>query len=632
MPTGTSALQSTQEDPLSTKTKRAAMRSEKPPAEGQALQKVVADISVDDLTKWAGKRLIAEGQVLIAKPLALEVESPFGLTIRFPVHEIEIRLTPSSQKGVQLLDQILSTAPKAMHKYWVVTAVLALKKHLGKEIKPIADAPRIDDSEAPRNRTQVLHETKVLLENMLSAGVAHPSKRMIERLFTLSITAGAVHLPRIAHLLRSLAEEVSRLLSRDAAGETERLFATMTWTYALAAALEAGQPDLPPALAGVARTQYDPAGDLSLAGIGCYPWKTDSGFEGITVLFWDTQERRFLTLSNSRQASTSGNFDVNLIYDAETVWSAAPPNRLSRSTFILKQARVNAFGRLSTSQQSKVTDALSPVHPAEIDFGSRLFKNWAQLKGYASAQYPIGLKSRDPLDRIVVLEPKSWHDRVFDELQQSLSWQILDDLLQPIALTVPWNTANENTIEFIESLKPDLDGVQRIVARIVFAETGFTIEPLTFLGTGTQRGERVLNPAFDVSMIDTRKTSLLTKLRAKFGRDRIHTTMTADDDWEESFDPAGIANGGMPSVLRNLILETQGLILQLAESGTQRLTDRTRQHFTSLHDRAASCGLVELGHVLDAIANDQPTSARLLWANYLCRLHLQAAIQSRTVA
>ena len=55
---------------------------------------------------------------------------------------------------------------------------------------------------------------------MVATGLAHPSQRMVERLFTLSISSGALNLPRLARLLRSLADDVSLVLDRSAAADT----------------------------------------------------------------------------------------------------------------------------------------------------------------------------------------------------------------------------------------------------------------------------------------------------------------------------------------------------------------------------------------------------------------------------
>ena len=91
-------------------------------------------------------------------------------------------------------------------------------------------------------------------------------------------------LPRLSRLLRSGPTRWGKCWAADAAADTGRLFDHACLTYALAGVLAAAGPQPPVALAGQHRTQYDPVGDLRLAGVGAYPWRTASGFEGLTVL------------------------------------------------------------------------------------------------------------------------------------------------------------------------------------------------------------------------------------------------------------------------------------------------------------------------------------------------------------
>lgn len=593
--------------------------------DAELLQNSLLELSLDDLLKFTGKKLYAEVQAHAKQSVELILEYKLGLTLRMPQQDAELQILPTKDKGAKLLDQILSTAPNALHKRMVLLGILALKRLHGQEITISNDfAP--DACEAPRSRQEVLAETQILLQAMLSNGVAHPSARIVERLFTLSLSASAVHLPRLAHLLRSLAEEVNLLLSRDAAADTQRLFSSMSWSYSLVKAIQAAGAQLPRELAGVARTQYDPGGDLRLFGVAAYPWRTSSGYEGLTVLFWEAENQRFLSWSASRPIATP-QFDLGQIYSVNSVWTGAgSPASLSRSCFTLHDAGLNPLGRLSASKQSSVSN-LSGNEAANLDFGARLFKSWASMRSYAASQFPIGLKLPNPLDRILVLEPSSWGERFYDEMQQSLCWKIIDEAGRAQLLTLPWNTANEDSIEFLESLKPDRERVNRIVCRIVFSGLGFAIEPLSFISKGTPAGEFILNPAFDRKLIDYRQSDLLSRLRKKYGTDRISTAMTSDEDWEGMLHGAQLES--VPPQIRNALSETEGLLLQLAESGAKRIKETIRERFIVLGRQLDHYGLVELARSVHEIAADAAhTPERILWTDYLCQLHWQALTRS----
>src|SRR5262249_21203952 len=150
--------------------------------------------------------------------------------------------------------------------------------------------------------------------------------------------------------------------------------------HALARALGVPQPAR--VLLGQHRTQYDLAGDLDLAGVGAFPWQTPSGYEGITVLFWNAPGKRFLTWTTSRPTTNPGQFGMPQAYRHESFWSGGgSPEQLCRSRFPLRQARVNATGRLSAAQASTVAGGV-PAEPAQLDFAGRLFTSWAALREY----------------------------------------------------------------------------------------------------------------------------------------------------------------------------------------------------------------------------------------------------------
>jgi hypothetical protein len=601
----------------------AAMES---PPEGSALADALLALSLDDLQKWAGKRVLREVMALVKAGIEIEVDIHAGVSIRLIRHEIEARLLAGSKKksASALLDAVLTTAPRAHHKRCVVAAVLALQHSRGRTSELAAPTVPAEESGAARTRQQVLAAAQSLLEGMVSTGLAHPSARMIERLFTLSVSAIAVHLPRLARLLRSLADDVSGVLARDAAADTGRLFDRVCRTHALARALAAAGPQASVALAGQHRTQYDPAGDLQLAGLGAYPWATPSGFEGLTVVFWDRSGKRFVTWSVSRPAGSLGRSGIEKAYRAEAVWSGGgPPEQLSRSQFTLRQARANSLGRLSRSESTSVAGA-EPIDPGALDFAGRLFTSWSSLFEYARTQYPIGQTEKNPLDLLVILQPAAWGERFFDELQQRFCWPVQDGEGNTVSLTLPWTEVNEAAIEFLEGLQPARDGLTGALCRLSFGTRGILVEPLSVLSQGAVQGHRVLNPAFDCSLIASRQSELLTRLRAKYGRDRIATAMTTDEDTDTDYRDPALAEG-MPPGLRARLAEAERVLLQIAEAGLGRLQDPTRQRLRQLVAEIDRAGLQEIGRGLNELIQAPAKACAVLCNGYLCRLYREAA-------
>jgi hypothetical protein len=602
-----------------------ATAPEAPPADVAALEEALLALDLDDLQNWAGKTTLREALTLVGGGVAIEVERHAGLTLRLVQHEVEARLLPAGGKrsARALLDGVLTTAPRSQHKRWVAVVVLAFRQSCGRPLGPAAVTAPAEQAGAPRSRQQVLASARELLEGMVATGLAHPSARMQERLFTLSVSAVAVHLPRLARLLRSLADEVARVLARDAAADTARLFDRVVVADALARALAAAGPQAPVALVGQHRTQYDPAGDLPLAAVGAYPWQTASGYEGLTVLLWDQPGRRFLTWTTSRPVGAPGRFSLEQSYHAEPAWSGSgAPERFSRSRFTLRQARVNALGRLSGTESSSAAD-LAATDPAELDFAGRAFASWRDLREYGLTRYPIGLVEKNPLDRLVVLRPAQWGERSFDELQQRFCWRLQDADGTPLALTLPWAGVNESAIEFLEAVNPARDRLTGVLCRLVFTNTGLAVEPLSLFSAGTPGGHRVLNPAFDRALITSRQSALLARLREKYGRDRLATVMTADDEVDVGGDGPGLADAA-PAGIRARLAEAERLLLRLAEAGAGRLAEPTRERLGGLAGELDRAGLRELAAGVGELEGAEPAAASVIRNGYLCRLHREA--------
>jgi hypothetical protein len=180
-------------------------------------------------------------------------------------------------------------------------------------------------------------------------------------------------------------------------------------------------------------------------------------------------------------------------------------------------------------------------------------------------------------------------------------------------LTLPWNGVNESTVEFLEAVRPAIDRLTHVVARLVSGVHGTSVEPLSLLGAGNPNGHKVFCPGFDRKLIASRNAGLLEKLRAKFGKDRIPTTMGDEED--SPGDVGAEATSGIAGLLR----EYESILVRAAEAGVRlgASGDRAGELFRLLRDS----GLSEL---IDPFAGQHP-AADLLRAGYVLSLHRQAA-------
>jgi NAD(P)-dependent dehydrogenase (short-subunit alcohol dehydrogenase family) len=99
-------------------------------------------------------------------------------------------------------------------------------------------------------------------------------------------------------------------------------------------------------------------GGLDLLGVAAWPWRTPSGYEGLTLLFWDPASASWNTWSDARPRAFAGGFSAVARYPQPGPWEGAEsPAQLARSRFRLMQAKRNRWGRLSSSAQSLIVIA-----------------------------------------------------------------------------------------------------------------------------------------------------------------------------------------------------------------------------------------------------------------------------------
>ena len=70
--------------------------------------------------------------------------------------------------------------------------------------------------------------------------------------------------------------------------------------------------------------------------------------------------------------------------------------------------------------------------------------------------------------------------------------------------------------------------------------------------------------------------------------------MPADDDWDELFQEPR-PDLASPSQIGLMLSEVEGVLLQLAETGIQRLPDKTKERLKMLAAAMVRTGLSELG-------------------------------------
>jgi hypothetical protein len=559
----------------------------------ERLHREVMMLTPEALEHWAGavdfRAAARQAQEQVAE-LSLEPAPMVRLSAGVVVH-----LVP----GAGLAGAIAS-GPTADVRKHVVAAVLAWQALEGRPgrttvMTRVLAAP----AGAPRDRGAVLAACRRLLEETLACGLARLSAANQQRWASLAVSARGVELPRLARLLRAIGDEGAAQLAHSAQGDAGRLLARMAEADALCAALERdgmARSDL----VGVHRAKYEDAGDLELVGVAAWPWRTPSGHEGLTVLFWEPATARWSSWTDARPVHQRGGFVPQGRFSGESPWEGAhSPRQLAASAFTLRQARRNGAHRLSGSSRSRVVlrgparlepDAMPVVH------------DWAVLREQAGAIGGMGLREASPLDAVVVVRPSAWRARRYDAAAQRLSWELADVQERTLLLELPYDTSSTCAIEMLEQAVPAEMSGALVAGRLHWTARGLALYP------------------FSVH----RRSGDVVHLHLTAAADPSVSTPTEEEN--EVLDPEEElpVELGLPPALARLLDEMDDALLSLAESGLAPPRAAALAALEVLRRHAGRLGLAGLATALGDVVT-VPSPRTVLRATWVAVQHRRAA-------
>jgi len=583
--------------------KRAAPVVDQKPHDATSIEKELLSFTRDQLEQWAGKASF-RAALQLASLAEAEITLERGLVVRFTSVNAQCHFAPGGG-----LDGIIVSGNAKDERRIAVAAVMAFQKSKGVTWETPAGAAGVPEEAegAPRSRSAVMDASQQLTAEILNNGLARVSVATRQRLATLAVSATGVNLPRLAMALRSLSDESALLVARDARADAGRMLNRMAHTHALCAAIQRGGENPRPDLIGWHRTRYDEVGNLDLIGVAAWPWRTASGYAGLTALLWDTVNRRWNSWSESRPAQQMTDFDPVARYTQPGPWAGAEsPRQLAQSCFRLMNARRNATHRLSASGKTRVL----VTGPANLkSHGVAMVENWAGLRPSVDSLTAIGLKEANPLDSIFALKPAAWTQRIFHPITQIFSWVVLDTQQQPIVLEMPFEVYSEPAIKYLETVAADSLQHATVIGRLQQTARGFSVFPLAI----HQQDGRVVH-----LMLDTAPT--VTHVSAASPDAELDDEIEA----EEEGAPAAATS---PAISR-LLDEVDENLLALCESGLASPNLLRVARAEQIAHNAGRLGLPSLAAGLgQMVSHPQAISLlRCVHINQLCRRAMSLAV------
>jgi len=461
---------------------RALPQSAVPPA--TTVHAALMAFSHDTLAAWAGGATYAAALRLLADnpeddDVAIGGDANLVVTFAHP--------PAAARFAGPLLDAAIVESGSRDPKRIVVAAVLGYQRAHGAAMPdPASPIPssRRRSADVVAERRSLAATVRAITAECVDIGLAHLSAAHEERFVTLAVAATGAELYRLARLLRTIADRVRGFAARDERADEIRLLDDFATAYALAFSVEThlarGEP-LPEHIAGEARSRYESVPKLELIGAGAFPWRTGSGYAGLTVLLYAPAFDRWLTWTESRPVYHA-HFDARARYEAPGPWPGCrTPAQLAGAAVTLFSAGINRAGRIGSGAATSAT-VRPGVAPAALRFGQSDFSDWRELQRVMTARTSaLGLREPNALDAFAVVRPVGYEPPAFDPIAQRLRWPLRDADGNAIVASVPHTALSAAAIARIEGLDTvEIALLDGIVCRVGGAGS-FELEPITLL-------------------------------------------------------------------------------------------------------------------------------------------------------
>lgn len=190
---------------------------------------------------------------------------------------------------------------------------------------------------------------KEMIEQIVHLGLTRLTEKTIYEIEQLSVKARSLKLAKLENLFRKLGTDIRLYRMKHASFQMASYRQTLSAIYEYIMLLEKHRLQESPY-----RSEYYEVPPLTLHAFGAAGWQTKSGYVGVTYYFYNREQEKWITYTQSRPMFYEGsNITSEDLHEQQVPWGiAGKGNELSRSCLWLKHAKLNVDFQLSSSSQT----------------------------------------------------------------------------------------------------------------------------------------------------------------------------------------------------------------------------------------------------------------------------------------
>lgn len=444
-----------------------------------------------------------------------------------------------------------------------------------------------------------------MLGEIITTGLARISPEHMESCERFAIMCHNLRLAEPEKKFRGLSEQLKLYFNRHASFRVERLLRDIAYIYGDMACISNMDSKALAEIAGRLRTEYAASKPLKLIGMGYRYFKSESGYEGITVYFIEENTGRFYTYTSARPMYYENKRTKKMTEKEGAPWGLPfSIEQLAQSRIQLSKCKVNNEGRLSSSQETiaeylgvRTFDAEGIRKNSFYDFSHMFQKKFS----------PDWEKYME--EQLVLVYPEAIEDAFFDNIRQQFFMLLKDGNGKYLKVRIAYSTEESYNIRYLERIYKHIsDGKRKpacFLGTVYINDGELMLYPIEYYGdiTRDKIDEKTAGKASRNRKKDADKGGADGKAdadkKAKYGK-----TDAENKNTDNEADDYGSSSGGTSyKGIREQLDNCGNLMTHVFQSGMQVVSGQTINDIKQSSVISRQYGMEKLSHMLNDLSS-----------------------------